>query len=542
MRLLLARRPPGTSSFERALERHGVERLEVGPLSLGATRRLLAMRLSLVLSRRALRRVYETSVGNPLYALELGRMLAQRPEGELDQALTVPESIEELLGTHVADLPDGQRSVLLACALAGAPRASELVKVVGHDALEAGLLGGVVVADGERVRASHPLLAAAAEERSAEAERRALHRALAEVVEDAEVAAHHLALASAAADEELAARVEAAARAAATRGAVQDAASLAEHALRLTPPESPGRFERLFTLAERLDHAGEPTRITELLTPELPALPTGPRRARAHLLLSEGAVASMNETLEHLDRALAEGFGDPRVHAIALAKKATISVSTRVERIVEAETWALEALADAASVGVDAQRLALTALAWTRSLRGQPVDDVAAQFRAASEAAFHTVDSPERVVVARHSWRGEIAEARELLARLLELADERGEPWSAAVLRLDLCGLTMRSGEWRVVAAMLEEWLELPESELLASGPVHERNLAQLAAGLGRPSEAEERARRDRPRRGYGRRLVETRGAARSWDRSPPRSGSRAGSGEPAWRLGACVS
>ena len=52
------------------------ERLQAGPLSVGAIHRVLWERLSLNLPRPTLTRVHATAGGNPFYALELGRALA----------------------------------------------------------------------------------------------------------------------------------------------------------------------------------------------------------------------------------------------------------------------------------------------------------------------------------------------------------------------------------------------------------------------------------------------------------------------------------
>jgi hypothetical protein len=141
--------------------------------------------------------------------------------------------------------------------------------------------------DGQHVRASHPLLAAAAEKRSRAGERRLLHLALSETARDEPTRAMHLALAATAPDEELAARVAAAAGVARARGARQQAALLAGHVLRLTPASAEARASRVLELAERLDDAGELRRMTVLLNEELASLPSGPMRARARLLLSE---------------------------------------------------------------------------------------------------------------------------------------------------------------------------------------------------------------------------------------------------------------
>ena len=105
-------------------------------------------------------------------------------------------------------------------------------------ALERAVDAGVVTLDGQRVRAAHPLLAAAAKRHAAEEETRNLHRGLAEVVADEQRRALHLALATLTPDEGLAARLDVAAMRAAARGGTRRAVDLASHALRLTPPES----------------------------------------------------------------------------------------------------------------------------------------------------------------------------------------------------------------------------------------------------------------------------------------------------------------
>ena len=88
-------------------------------------------------------------------------------------------------------------------------------------------------------------------------ERQALHLALAGVAGDETLRARHLALSAPAQDAEVAGIVAAAATAAARRGAAHDAAELAEHALRLTPPAAAEHPGRLLTLAQCLVKLGE---------------------------------------------------------------------------------------------------------------------------------------------------------------------------------------------------------------------------------------------------------------------------------------------
>ena len=83
-----------------------LERIWLGPLSLGALHRLLKQRLGLELTRPELGRVLETSAGNPFFALELGRELVRTHERPAaGRALRVPASLRELLGGRLARLP-----------------------------------------------------------------------------------------------------------------------------------------------------------------------------------------------------------------------------------------------------------------------------------------------------------------------------------------------------------------------------------------------------------------------------------------------------
>ena len=403
----------------------------------------------------------------------------------------MPDSVEDLLGTRVERLPGPVPELLLVVALSADLRISQAAAITGPDALDAAVDAGVVLVDGDRVRAFHPLLAAAARSRCHPDERRELHLELARVVPDEELRALHLALATEQPDTELAATVAATAASTSARGAPQDAAALAEHALRLTPLDAPERSARLLALAEQLVIVGEMRRATELLSGALESLPAGSERGRAYMLLIAGAVTSNEEITRYLQLALAESGSDPALQAAALAELANNAAVIRVERLPEAEQWAQDALRAAQRAEPDLQRLALYALGWARALRGRPIDDLRERFLALSDAAFYIVGSPERVEGQRLVWRGELADARALFARLLALADERGEPVSYFLQRLHVCELELRAGEWEAAARRLDEWGESDVGELLI-WPMYERCRALLAAGRGLPEEAEE--------------------------------------------------
>ena len=489
---LLARRPGPDSELELAFERAAVKRLTLGPLSLGAIRRLLSDRLGLTLSRQLVRRVVDSTLGNPLFALELGRVLVEQGVPEIGEEIPVPDTVEDLLDTRVSGLLPSERRLLLALALGGDLRVGELAAIEDLAVIEDALETGLLLVDGDRLRASHPLLAATAKKSSRPREQRKLHLALAGAIGDETRRALHIALATLRPDAELASLVAAAAADAAAHGARRQAVQLAEHALRLTPPGSAQRSERVLALAGYLETAGELQRLTDLLTPELTSLPGGVARARAWLLLSEGAgIRDCDDHERHLDAALTECEGDPEMRAHVLAKKAGHAAGTVVSRIGEAEAWALEALSGASRSGPDVERLALSHLAWARAMTGRPIDELCVRFDAASDAAFYVAESPERVAGQRLVWRGELSQARETLTRLLTLADEQGEPMSYALQRLHLCELELRCGAWNAAARLLDDWAESSDLELLVF-PMYERCRALLAAGRGLPEEVEQ--------------------------------------------------
>ena len=258
------------------------------------------------------------------------------------------------------------------------------------------------------MRASHPLLAAAAE-RARAGERRALHPALAGAVADEELRALHLALATDRPDAELAATVAAAAAGASARGARQEAVELAEHALRLTPAESAERGERLLALAGYLETAGELQRVTELLTPELDSLPPGAARARRSCCCPRAPASAPSPTSSGTSSARWPSAGDDPALRVAGARQDGEHTPPRaVARIRQAEAWALEALPAAPGRGPEVERLALFALGWTRACAAGRSTTWSSGSAASSDAASYIADSPERVAAQRLVWRGDM--------------------------------------------------------------------------------------------------------------------------------------
>jgi DNA-binding NarL/FixJ family response regulator len=492
VRFLVSRRSGRPAELEQVLESAGVARVELGPLSFGAISGLLAARLGRALPRRVARQVFEASGGNPLFAVELGRAVLERGVPEIGAALPVPAVLGELFGARVGALRPEVRRVLLAVALSAGLTGAELAAVTDPLAVQDAQAAGVLVADGARVRAAHPLLAAAAAGTSTAAGRRELHAALGAAVWDPVLAARHRALAAAGPDAALAGEVAGAAARAAARGATADAAELAGQALRLTPAGDGGYDGRLLALAQYLIDAGEHARATGLLTERIGTLPAGPARAAVYLLLADGA-DSLAGVEEHLARAIADSAAAPGLRAQALARRVMLQVTVRARGIAEAEQMAGQAVAAAASAGPDAQRRALVALALARVLRGRGVEDLrerSAALPPGTASLFDSsVDGPAGL---RLAYRGELAAAREVFGGLLAAAEQRGEARSGAAFTQLLCEVELRAGDTVAAAraaAELDQWAAL---DWITGSRVWVQ--AVLAAVRGDPGQAAARA------------------------------------------------
>jgi DNA-binding CsgD family transcriptional regulator len=457
-RFLLSRRSGTATDVERELAPAGVHRAEVEALSLSATRRLLWQRLDLTLPPWTLSRVFDATQGIPLLALELGRVLAGGRTWATGTELPIGDLVGNPFGARMAKLSGPGRQALLAAALSGHISLPQLTAVANPVAVEELVADGLLVSDGERVRLSHPLLAAAARQQSTIPERRTLHLALSEVAGDETLRARHLALSAWTQDANVAGAVAAAAVTAQRRGAAHDAAELAEHALRLTPPTAAEYPVRLLAFAQGLLEMGELPRVTQLLGSRIAELPAGGMRARAHLLLGE-AVTNTAEHEDHLELALAESSGDPALRATALATKALILAVIRVERMGEAEALTSEACWLVRSTGAEVEGHVLAALAWTRILRGRPIDDLLGRLPGTPEidSAFTSIGRPAGV---RLAFRGRIGEARAMFQELLAVSDERGAGRLSAVLTLQLCELELRAGDVQQSSLLLERWAD----------------------------------------------------------------------------------
>jgi DNA-binding CsgD family transcriptional regulator len=486
------------SRIEQALAPDSVQRLRVGPLSVGAIQRLLQDRLDRIFARPTLLRVYELSDGNPFYALELARALG--PDVDPTQPLPIPETLEGLVRARVTGLPTSTQKALALASALGRP-SHELLRTAGveDDALDPALATRVIEVVGGDIRFTHPLLASAVYQGLSVGERRRLHRTLAEYVGDPVERARHLALSAHKPDRDITASLEEAAEVAMGRGAVATAVELREHALRLTPAESRNDVHRRTVAVARAHLAtGNPRRAAALIRDLLDRAPAGALRAEAFMLASElesGVGARLALLRKALDEASEDLALQARIHRW-LGREARFS-----EGLDLAERHAQASLAIAESLNdVELLAGALSTVATMHLHLGVP-DAVELAERAHELAA--TAGDPQVLaevtlsVSSTFAWTGRLDRARALLeAFYAEWKDFDEQAVQQALWRLGLveleAGRFARAADYAGRARQISLQYAIEEGEDAA--PLHA--VSVIAAHRGELALARELARR----------------------------------------------
>jgi DNA-binding CsgD family transcriptional regulator len=492
----------------------GVLQLELGPLSVGALHELLRVRFDLSFPRPVLLRIWETSGGNPFYALELARALERRG-GRIEPGaeLPVPATLEDLVAERLQGLSPDAGEVCQVVAASADPTVELVELVVSNpvagvqDALEARILE----LDGERLRFTHPLFASAISARTVGARRRSLHDRLAALASDPEEQARHLALAAAAPSARVGEALDIAARHARTRGSAGAAAELAERAVALTPPgDGEARRRRRLQAADLHFEAGDLERALAVVRAAGDEAPSGKARAAVLLRLARlrAETSGAAEAVALWREALAEADDDEELRARILFD---LGQFLRFTEGTEPALAHLQAAIDAADRIRDDELIcratAAYALVHFNSGRGiaREANERALALEAALENGPMTLASP--FVAHQLVWAGEAARARELISRLRAWSDPREES-NAAEVTWYLALLEWRAGNWDAAAAAATEAVAIAqqfgrESSTITSWPsaviaahrgelTHARELAERGlAVVGRPGVSE---------------------------------------------------
>lgn len=398
-----------------------VERLPVGPLSLGALHGMLHSRLGRSFPRPTMVRIHQVSGGNPFYAIELARGT---------DGATLPRSLTGLLDARIDGVDVAVRAALSTVAALAEPTVNVVRHAVGADAdrlLADAERADLIRLDGHRIRFTHPLLAAACYAAASASDRRATHRRLAAVVDGPEERARHLALAAVHADEETVCALDAAARLARSRGATAAAAELLDLAIGLGADTPERRVRR----ARHHFDAGDPIRARALAEELVTELPAGRARAEALRLLATIRLHddSYQESALCLEQALTEADGDLALRVSVLID--LLFVLVNLGRIPEALARTGAAVAAAERLGdPDLLAKALAGSVMVGFLSGRGFDEPT--MRRALDLEDPELPGP---VVVRPSlihslllwWTDRLDEAHDLLMALRGRCLQRGE-------------------------------------------------------------------------------------------------------------------
>ena len=313
-----------------ALPNVRIQRVVLGPLTVGSLYHMFLARLGRELPRATIERIAEVSGGNPFHALEIARRVVEGGPPDASAPLPVPESIIEAARDRVRRLPPATRTALLRVAALNRPTTA---LVPPTDLAPAEADGLVQVSFDGRISFSHPLFGAAVYCDATACDRRVVHASLAAVVTDPEERARHEALASTGPDAAVAARLADAGRRARGRGASAAAAELAELAVRLTPLDAADdRLRREIEHADHLHAAGQTLGAQAVLEDAVTWAQPGDQREEARLQL--GLICRQTDharSIAHCEEALANA-ASMDLRARAEATLGLLHEATDVER------------------------------------------------------------------------------------------------------------------------------------------------------------------------------------------------------------------
>jgi DNA-binding CsgD family transcriptional regulator len=466
--LRLPSRNHSGDALGRAVGDGRLRRLRLGPLPLDVIDDLLLKRLESPLRRHQLDRVYSVSGGNPFFALEIGRVILERPAAlKTGEPIPLPRSLADAIKVRIKRLSVDSRDILVAMAAMARPDEGMLRRADPRagSALSAAHSAQVVETVEGKLRFTHPLLSSVIYSMADPTARRRWHARLADLVNDPEERARHLAHAATTPDAAVADALETASRSANARGAPDAAATLAQQAADLTPPEFPQAIEqRRIMNAEYRLRAGDAPAAREVLEAVLRAAPVGGRPAEALRLLSSITFASGN--LPEAERILVEAQDaagdDLRAHAVI--SRDLVLVCSQQGKFQAAFDHSVRLTAIAVRTGDPA----LVALAQRqkafseRHFQSLSVEARAIAVGLAEGTTSVAIDDPvgglhplmDWAVLLK--WSDDFEHARTIFKRALALTDGRDESVRAPIL-FHLAELECWAGDWRLAAVYAHE-------------------------------------------------------------------------------------
>ena len=467
-----------------------LERLRLGPLSLGALHELLRARLGQTLTRPLLGTIERACGGRPFYALEIARALEAQPASVPGRALPVPTDMAEVVARRLRQLPRRTRDELLKASALARPSLSLLNHEALAPAVEARLVS--VRHDDDVLEFAHPLFAGALYAAASREQRRRLHHDLAGQVADVEEQARHLALASDGPDEAVALALDRGADLAYRRGAPEVAAELAELAAQRTPQEAVDlRDQRYLRAVRHHVKAGERERAGALAEQVIAGCTTTHVRTSALYLLGEvRGPESPTAAIPLLEQALACAVDDVSLQAqleTSLGYLAVVIADAggalrHLGRAVELAELAGESALLAEAIALRAQ----AALMFGRGLDEQALERALELEERERDVLFQL--RPSLNVALVYEFTGRIGAARELLVGLRERIVARGEESDLAYVLVHLAGTSLLAGDLELAEREATDALRVAElngQDIFCAFSLAMRALARALRGDG---------------------------------------------------------
>jgi DNA-binding CsgD family transcriptional regulator len=454
-----------------------IDRLTVGPLDMYALDCVLRSRLCTAFRGPTLRRILETSGGNPLFAIELARSLLDPDANTVPgQAFPAPSSLPELLATRLARVAPATRHVLLAASALARPTVDVVLAATAVDggtraALDQAVDAEVVTVDGDALRFTHPLLSAVVYAQASPNARRGLHRRLAGLARDPEEQARHLGLSAETPDHEIAAALEQAARRAALRGAPDVAAVLLEQAADLTPLSSSDDVaRRKLDAADQYIATGDPAGARRIIDGVLSSAGAGAIRARArHRCARVAALDGEFLGVPQLLQDALDDVGDDLQLRASIERDLVWSLA-QVGAVAELLPHAAASL-DAAEASGQPVLIAdaLAHLCMAQCFAGDNVDPEILERAIELHERLHDAPAPDHAAITSGrltlalvlKWTDRFDEARRMLEALRTEHVEHGDEAALTPVLFHLGELECWAGDWESTARVAKECHDL---------------------------------------------------------------------------------
>jgi DNA-binding CsgD family transcriptional regulator len=420
-----------TASWLQPPQPYALRRVSVPAMDEAALEALVTERLGRTFSRSELQHVHRVARGNPFVALELARAIGS--EDHAQGVRPLPDTLAEVVRARIGDAGPDVRRMLLAVASLAEPTVGLVQEALGlsvdaaRELVEDAERRRLLETDGQRLRFTHPLLAAGVYAEADQPTRRAMHQRLAECLTEVEQRARHLALAATGPDARTLESLDSAAAAARVRGAPAAAAELLETAIRLGG-DDPARH---LHLAQNLVDSGDAGHALAVLTPLRERRGPGAFRARITSAIAQVHLDadSFVEAARLLEAALAETEADEDLRIEILVRLAYAHLNCG--RVSDALTRGQEAVV----LGERRSSRHLLALAlgmreMVRFVSGDGLDEGQLDRALALEDRESTVAMALRPSVQAAlllAWTGRLTEAADRLAVIRQGCLERGQ-------------------------------------------------------------------------------------------------------------------